>query len=149
MSSTYKTILVPLDGSKRAEMILGHVEELARRYEATVVFVQVVEPEPLVVVPEMPDARLHRPQLENIAEQAKEYLDALQGEYREKGIASRFRVLSGPVVTEILKAAEQENADLVALASHGRTGLSKVFYGSVAAGLLNRIDRPLLLVRAR
>jgi nucleotide-binding universal stress UspA family protein len=40
-------------------------------------------------------------------------------------------------------------ADLIALASHGRSGLSQVFYGSVAAGLLQRVSRPLLLVRAR
>ena len=40
----YKTILVPLDGSKRAEAILGHVEELAQRYAARVIFLQVVEP---------------------------------------------------------------------------------------------------------
>ena len=40
-------------------------------------------------------------------------------------------------------------ADLIAMASHGRTGMSQVFYGSVAAGVLHRVDRPLLLVRAR
>jgi hypothetical protein len=40
-------------------------------------------------------------------------------------------------------------ADLIAMASHGRTGMSQVFYGSVAAGVLHRVDRSLLLVRAR
>ncbi len=44
---------------------------------------------------------------------------------------------------------EQEDADLIAIASHGRTGLAQVFYGSVAAGVLQRIDRPLLLIRAQ
>ncbi|MBU4426139.1 MAG: universal stress protein, partial [Proteobacteria bacterium] len=39
--------------------------------------------------------------------------------------------------------------DLIAIASHGRSGLSRVFYGSVAAGILNRADRPLLLIRSR
>ncbi|MCB0130889.1 MAG: universal stress protein, partial [Caldilineaceae bacterium] len=47
-----------------------------------------------------------------------------------------------------LDVAERENADLVAMASHGRTGLARVFYGSVAAGLLHAADRPLLVVRA-
>jgi nucleotide-binding universal stress UspA family protein len=51
-------------------------------------------------------------------------------------------------VQEIISAAERNDADLIALASHGRTGLAQVFYGSVAAGVLHRIDRPLLLIRA-
>ena len=45
--------------------------------------------------------------------------------------------------------AARENADLIAMASHGRTGLGRVFYGSVAAGVLHRADRPLLLIRAQ
>ena len=53
------------------------------------------------------------------------------------------------VVKAIIDAAERENADLVAMASHGRSGLSRAFYGSVAAGVLQRIDRPLLLIRSR
>ena len=42
----------------------------------------------------------------------------------------------------------QEDADLIAMASHGRTGLARVFYGSVATGVLHKVDRPLLLIRA-
>ena len=45
--------------------------------------------------------------------------------------------------------AQEHAVDLIAMASHGRGGLSRVFYGSVAAGILQRIDRPLLLIRAR
>jgi len=43
---------------------------------------------------------------------------------------------------------EREGADLIAMASHGRTGLARVFYGSVAAGILHKVDRPLLLIRS-
>lgn len=48
----------------------------------------------------------------------------------------------------ILNAAKSEKADLIAMASHGRTGLSRVFYGSVAEGVLHRVDRPLLIIRS-
>ena len=48
----------------------------------------------------------------------------------------------------IIDVAEREDADLIAMASHGHTGLARVFYGSVAAGVLNKADRPLLLIRA-
>jgi len=53
------------------------------------------------------------------------------------------------VVDAILQSAEQEKVDLIAMSSHGRGGLARVFYGSVAAGLLQRVDRPLLIIRSR
>jgi nucleotide-binding universal stress UspA family protein len=144
----YKTILVPLDGSKRAEAILSHIEELSTLYHARVIFLQVVEPPPLIVGPEG-DIALHQQEIERWTQQAESYLSAVQGEFQEKGIETKKYVINGPVVEAIIKVAEQEGADLIALASHGRSGLSQVFYGSVAAGVLHRIDRPLLLIRSR
>jgi len=144
----YKTILVPLDGSKRAEGILRHVEELSKLYHARVIFLQVVEPSPLVVGPEG-SIVLHQEEIERWTREAESYLSEVQGEFQEKGIETEKHVINGPVVEAIIKLAEQEGADLIALASHGRTGLSQVFYGSVAAGVLHRIDRPLLLIRSR
>ena len=145
----YKTILVPLDGSKRAEAILPHVEELARLYEAKVVFLQVIEPTYPIMGPQEVYVELYEQSRERRIEKAESYLAALKEGFREKGIETRVRVGDGPVVEEILNAAECEGAGLVAMASHGRTGLSRVFYGSVAAGVLHRIDRPLLLIRSK
>ena len=54
----------------------------------------------------------------------------------------------GLAVEQIVEIADREGSDLIATASHGRTGLSRVFYGSVAAGVLHRIDRPLLILRS-
>jgi nucleotide-binding universal stress UspA family protein len=92
---------------------------------------------------------LGQQELERRTKQAESYLAALRGEFREKGVEARRLVGHGPVVQAIIDAAEREGADLIALASHGRTGLSRVFYGSVAAGVLHRVDRPLLLIRSR
>lgn len=144
----YKTILVPLDGSKRAEAILSHVEELSKLYNSEVIFLQVIEPPPLIIGAEG-DVTLHQQEIERWTREAESYLSAIQGKFREKGIKSSGNVLHGPVVETIIKVAEQKNTDLIALASHGRSGISRVFYGSVAAGVLNRIDRPLLLIRSR
>jgi nucleotide-binding universal stress UspA family protein len=58
-------------------------------------------------------------------------------------------VVAGSVVEAILREAEEEKVDLIAMSSHGRSGMSRVFYGSVAAGLLHRVDRPLLIIRSR
>jgi nucleotide-binding universal stress UspA family protein len=144
----YNTILVPLDGSKRAEAILRHVQDLARRYDATVVFLRVVEPVPPSMELEMPYEVL-REEYEGRARQAGSYLAALQGDFREQGIQARTSIVAGPIVDAIIRAAEREEADIIAMASHGRSGLAQVFYGSVAAGVLHRIDRPLLLIRSR
>ena len=92
---------------------------------------------------------LHQQQLERLAQEAQDYLTSLEDAFRETGIKVRKRVLHGPVVEAILNTADREKADLIAIASHGRTGLAQVFYGSVAAGVLHRIDRPLLLIRSR
>jgi len=145
----YDKILVPLDGSQRAEAILRHVEELALRFRARVVFLRVVEAAPLVMAPEIAYVNLRRNEFERRVKEAEEYLATQQGKFREIGIDVDARVTVGPVIDGIVKVADQEDVDLIALASHGRSGLSQVFYGSVAAGLLQRVNRPLLLVRAQ
>ena len=146
----YKKILVPLDGSRRAEAIIPHVESIAQCYDASVIFFQVLEPDPILVGPY--DAQALVMNTEDIQERLKEldaYLDGWEGEFRGKSIAAKRIVARGPVVENIINVAEREGADLIAMASHGRSGLSRVFYGSVAAGVLQRVERPLLLVRAR
>jgi nucleotide-binding universal stress UspA family protein len=144
----YHTILVPLDGSKRAEAILPHVEELAQYNSATVIFVRVVEPEPVVLSPPESRLALDAMKFEQRTREAEDYLACLKGEFREKGIQARTHLAHGGVVEAILDIAKHEEAGLIAMASHGRTGLARVFYGSVAAGVLHRIDRPLLLIRS-
>jgi nucleotide-binding universal stress UspA family protein len=142
----YHKILAPLDGSKRAEAILPHLEEFAHRYHARVVFLQVIESSPIAAGIEA--ARLVKETIQVWEKEAAVYLDSLKGEFREKEIEASTAVAHGPIVEAIITAAERENADLIAIASHGRTGLSRVFYGSVAAGILHRADRPLLLIRS-
>ena len=144
----YRKILVPLDGSHLAEAILPHVEELALRFEAKVILLGMIEPEPLIVAPEPMYTGFDLDGYKERFRQVEAYLSARQGEFREKGIDADVRVGHGPVVEGIIDVAEQEDVDLIAMASHGRTGLARVFYGSVAAGVLHRINRPLLLIRA-
>ena len=58
-------------------------------------------------------------------------------------------VAYGSAIERTIHVAEKESADLIAMTSHGGGGLTRVFYGSVAAGVLNRVDRPLLVIRSR
>jgi len=151
----YQTILVPLDGSARAEHILPHVENLAVHYKAKVIFLQVMEPLQIV----SPSLHVTSALTDTVKESLNDfnrrfedintYLSGRQGEFREKGIDVRKFVEQGPVVETVISVAKRENADLIAMASHGRSGMSRVFYGSVAAGVLQQIDRPMLIIRSR
>jgi nucleotide-binding universal stress UspA family protein len=144
----YHTILVPLDGSRRAEAILRHVEDLVEHHGATLIFLQVVESVPIRVGLEGAYTALQE-DLQNRTRQAESYLADLERRYRDKGIEVQTRIVYGSPVEAITQTAERERADLIAMASHGRTGLPRVFYGSVAAGVLHRVDRPLLLIRSQ
>ena len=144
----YKTILVPLDGSKRAENILKHVEQLAFRYDAKVIFLQVLKP-PTRADYTIPQPEIFERLFDDELREAQRYLDGHKGQFMEKNIKSKSLAVFGSVVKEILRVAEHEKVDLITICSHGRGGLSRLFYGSVAAGVLNRADRPLLVIRAR
>ena len=144
----YTKILVPLDGSKRAEMIRPHVRELASRFQATVILIMVIEyiysdgiGEPYTIVSEKNfNAKL---------EESEAYLSKVASRLQSNGITCKTIVAHGPVVEKIIEAAESEDVDLIAMTSHGRGGLARIFYGSVAAGILNRVDRALFIVRSR
>ena len=142
----YDKILVPLDGSKLAECALPHAESLARMYRSTLILLSVVSP-PTIVGQTPADMNLFQETLDARRDEAQRYLKALQGQFAEKKIAAVSRVGMEPVVAEIIDTAARESADLVVLASHGRSGLERVFFGSVASGVLNRIERPLLIIR--
>jgi nucleotide-binding universal stress UspA family protein len=152
----YQTILVPLDGSPRAESILSHVENLATRFKAKVIFIQVVEPPLQFVNPSLYETTIqsdviheHLMDYKRKQEEITAYLKGIQDGFQKKGIDTRVLVEQGPAVESIISAAQKENVDLIAIASHGRTGMSRVFYGSVAAGIMQKIDRPILIIRTR
>ncbi|MCB9450072.1 MAG: universal stress protein [Anaerolineaceae bacterium] len=144
----YNTILVPLDGSRRAEAILPHVEKLAQEHGAKVVLMQVVEPGPLLYGAAEGYVEIVLSEARHRMEKAKSYLGEHQDRFAALGVTAEIRLEDGPIVEAIIRVAEAVKADLIAIASHGRTGLARAFYGSVAAGVLQRADRPLLIIRA-
>lgn len=83
-----------------------------------------------------------------LAEEARTYLDSWVAVLNNQEIQAETFVEFGSIVKNILWAAERENADLIAMSSHGRTGLPRVLYGSVAAGILHQTRLPLLLIRS-
>jgi nucleotide-binding universal stress UspA family protein len=143
----YQTVLVPLDGSSRAESILPHVENLAIQFKSKVYFLQVVTLHDATIQIDDIDQYLYN--INQKKEEIRAYLASIQEGFQKKGIEASCLIEEGAVVETILSVARRENADLIAIASHGRSGLSRVFYGSVAAGIMQKIDRPILVIRTR
>lgn len=142
----YKKILVPLDGSELAEQVLPHVSQLAGCTGAEIVLLRVPsEPlyEYLVPDPEIA-VEMHR----DIELAAQVYLDEIATELRSMALKVETRVVWGaPVQDTILDVARELNADLIAMSTHGRSGLARIVIGSVADEVVRHAPAPVLLVR--
>jgi len=134
-----KTILLPLDGSPLAERALSYAAVLARRCEATVVLVEAV------LAHTFPGVDPGEAQTE-VTTGAERYLDTAAGRLSADGIVTETHVYYDHPVHAILDAATRRQADLIVMSTHGRGGLSRMLYGSVADQILRRATIPVLLV---
>jgi nucleotide-binding universal stress UspA family protein len=145
----YQKILVPLDGSERAAKILPHVENLAAIHTSQIVLIRVVH---TIILDDGYKNIQYQESMaatQKVFQEAENYLEGVAVKLKKKGLSVQHLIQTGPVVKTILDIALKENVDLIAMASHGRSGLGRVFYGSVAAGIIQHIDRPLLIIRSR
>jgi len=145
----YAKILVALDGSMRAEAVLRHVEELALCFKSRVLLLRIVDLAAPIGAVESAYAGLRQREMAQETREARAYLAALQGQFRAKGIDTHSSVAYGRPVDAILDTADGQDVDLIAVAGRGQGGLTRVVDGSVAAGLLRRAHRPLLLIPSR
>ncbi len=151
---TLKTITVPLDGSKLAEQALDIAAPLARAAGATLHLVRVAETYYEIVSPPpevftQPIAKPTLEMFERLENEAEEYLAATAERLEQQSIPVTWEVLSGDPGKELLDYAERERPDLMVITTHGRGGLSRWFYGSIADKLVTASEVPVLLVRAR
>ncbi len=144
----YRTILVPLDGSKRAEAILRHVKHIARQNKSEVLFLKVEEEPIMLERDEVIDIDRYHAKLEKQRKDALAYLEDLQVRFSKADIRTEIRLVYGSVVKSILKIAADAGASLIAMATHGWGGLARVSYGGVAAGVLQAAEIPILLIRS-
>jgi nucleotide-binding universal stress UspA family protein len=151
----YERILVPLDGSEVGESALPFVRDLLSKLspevKVEVTLLQVIRPVYPHVVGgyEVPDIAYTEKELEETKKKAIDYLNKAGDTLRSKGATVTARVGVGDASEEIIKAAEEINADLIAMSTHGRSGLSRWALGSVTDKILRRGGRvPILTVRA-
>lgn len=143
------TIVVPLDGSKLAEMVLPYVQNLASRLHAEVYFVQAIEFGTEVATPiELGGATiLSQEQMEREKRAAEDYLSTLAASWQSQDIDARWELLQGAPAASIVSFARSHKAYMIAMSTHGRSGLSRLVFGSVADQVMREAGIPVLLLR--
>lgn len=151
----YERIAVALDGSPLAEQILPHVETLAEHFGSTLILVRAVLPVENVaalvdpVISGVPlDPTLVQDTTEADEQEARTYLDQVATALRQRGISVQTEQPHGAAAEAIVDTARRAHADLIALTTHGRSGLGRLLFGSVADEVLHKTTRPVLLVRS-
>ena len=142
----YRRALVPLDGSMVAETVLPFIIEIAGPLDMEVVLLRVVQPVPPVALEGTRHVIVEDEESRRI--DAVEYLAPLAVELRNRGVRVETRVRRGQPADEIVGAIRDEGADLVAMSTHGRSGLGRLVFGSVAEAVLRRAAIPVFLMRS-
>lgn len=139
------TIVVPLDGSELSERALPYARGLARREGADVLFVSAVEI-PVEFTP-IPSAGIALgSEIDEWVRERRAYLESVAATF--PNIRASYVVSIGAPADVVFEAIEQTKNPLIVMASHGRSGLSRLFAGSVAARILGEVHCPVLLIRA-
>jgi len=146
----FKHMLVALDGSRFAERALQPALQIALRFESRVTFLRVVATEPQAVVMgpgiNMGALDMMGQAYEHEMEESEGYLDSIRRQWSGLGIPVRLEVTRGDPTTMIVDTAAAVDADLIVMTTHGRSGLSRLIYGSVAEGVLRSSPIPVLLI---
>jgi nucleotide-binding universal stress UspA family protein len=134
----FTSILVPTDRSERSIQVLGPAIELAKLFEARIVFLHVLDP----------DARRKAQGKVTDEALARDRLKEFAGKAEARGVKTLAVVDQGDVAKSILDNARFHGCDLIAITTHGRSGLSRLVTGSVTEEVLRKATLPLLVVRA-
>lgn len=135
----WKTLSVALDGSEQAEAVLPDVVALARSLGATVELIQVAFP---VMAGGVGETAIVLP-----PEDPRPYLNGVAARIESQGVTARVVALEGPPAGELLRHLQASGASLLCMTTHGRSGLARLFLGSVAEEVLRKAPCPVLLRR--
>jgi nucleotide-binding universal stress UspA family protein len=149
MQQTFKRILVPVDFSSCSRAALERATALAESLEATIDLLHVWQPPPIVAPEVMIGTGTENPGLLQIAkQQAETAMNEFVKRARDTGAKiEAVSVEPGDPARTIVEAADRGNYDLIAMGTHGRTGLAHLLLGSVAEKVVRRASRPVMTVR--
>lgn len=146
----YKKIMVPLDGSELAECVLPHVKVIARGCSSgELILLRVVEPERLYSVSHSPiEPNLAATRESERRKAAGDYLDAIANRLSDPGLTCTVKAIVGRVAESLVDYCAKNSVDLIIIATHGRSGITRWVRGSVADKILRSSKIPVMIVRA-
>ena len=142
-----KKICCPTDFSEPSQEALKVACEMAAHFAAELILVHVVTPIPVIPIHDDPTSfnlPLYEKEMEESAAKA---LKKMQQEKVSEGIRSRTMVLQGDAATQIVNLADEENMDMIIIATHGFTGWRKFMFGSVTEKVIRYANCPVLSIR--
>ncbi|GAB4575323.1 MAG: universal stress protein [Anaerolineae bacterium] len=143
---TYRRILVPLDGSDWSESAIPHAIQIARSHDAEIILLTAYQKPMHEYEDQMALANVTQIS-DQIRDRARNYMMARRNELRAQGVNASFIIVEGkPPADAICEYVEQENIDLVIMSTHGRTGLARFLFGSVAQKVLQAVRVPVMLI---
>lgn len=144
----YKKILVPLDGSTQAECVIPHLETIAKTGAQEIELISVIEP---IEIPTRGKIALSEDDIKKITLEAKKdthkYLDQVAARLTRSGIKVHPIILTGKPAESLIDYIDSNDIDLVIMATHGRSGITRLFWGSVAEKVVRSVNTPVLLVK--
>lgn len=140
-----KKILCPVDFSDASRNALRYANEFAKAMNAKITALHVIQPQPIAADINVP----YIPPEAEMEQSAKAELDALVKEIVSQGVLVEQVIAYGLPAEAINAQAEKEDADVIILGTHGRTGLSRLLMGSTAESVMRKAVRPVLVVKAR
>lgn len=144
----YTRIVVPLDGSQLAEQVLPYARLLARALHARIELLRVFEPVSLSLVD--PDHGLFLDRIvESLRIQGQDYLEKIAATLRKEGLTVTLAVHEGSPAARIVEEGEKESGSLIAMSTHGRSGIARWVLGSTTNKVIHATVRPLVVVRSR
>ncbi len=139
----YKTILVPVENRETDQTILQHIRPLARLTNSKLLLVHVADG---WVARNYEQFKL---QESDEMKHDREYLNTLESELRSEGFEVRSVLAMGEPATEIIKLAQTEQVELIAMTTHGHRFVSDILYGSTADKVRHSVDVPVLLLKVK
>ncbi len=143
----YQKIVVPLDGSGWSERAISHAVDIARNNDSELILLHVYKPPAHEFTGEIALAG-QESQLDQKREEAKQHFVAVRNQLRGEKVNVRCQMIEGLGVAHLIcDFINDQDIDLVVLSTHGRTGLARFLFGSVAQKVLQEVKIPVLLVR--
>jgi nucleotide-binding universal stress UspA family protein len=143
----YKQILVPLDGSGWSQRAVPHAVDIARANNSEIILLHVFRPPTAEYADQLALAG-QEGQVEQLRAAMQQYLDGVQSELRNESVNVRTQLLEGSRVASLIcDFVAQEGIDLVVMSSHGRTGMARFLFGSIASKVMEGVKVPVLLIR--